>query len=100
MLKRDTLLLTYTKNYPQVAEINRQILEIVSNMRSQLSYQGEAFAETIRTLKKKIDKMDKQINMLPEKGLELARLERTVRVDTEVYTLLEKKYQESLIKEA
>ena len=100
MLKRDTLLLTYTKNYPQVAEIDKQIFEIVSNMRSQLSYQGKALAETIRTLKKKIDKMDKQINMLPEKGLDLARLERTVRVDTEVYTLLEKKYQESLIKEA
>jgi capsular exopolysaccharide synthesis family protein len=100
MLERDTLLLTYTKNYPQVVEINGQVREIVSNMKAQLSSQEKVLAENIRTLKKKIDKADEQIKMLPEKGLDLARLERNVRVNMEVYTLLEKKYQESLIKEA
>jgi uncharacterized protein involved in exopolysaccharide biosynthesis len=100
MLKRDTLLLTYTKNYPQVAEINKQISELVENMRSQLFSQEKTVTANIISLKKKIDEMDERIKMLPEKGLELARLERNVRVNMEVYTLLEKKYQESLIKEA
>ena len=100
MLKRDSLLLTYTENYPQVVEINGQVREIVSNMKAQLSSQEKVLAENIRTLKKKIDKTDGQIMMLPEKGLELARLQRNVKVNMEVYTLLEKKYQESLIKEA
>ena len=100
MLKRDTLLLTYTKNYPQVVEINKQISELVENMRSQLFSQEKTVTANIISLKKKIDEMDERIKMLPEKGLELARLERNIRVNMEVYTLLEKKYQESLIKEA
>lgn len=100
MLKRDSLLLTYTENFPQVIEINRQIREITVNMKAQLSSQEKVIAENIRTLKKKIDEMEQQIRMLPEKGLELARLEREVKVNMQVYTFLEEKYQESLIKEA
>jgi len=100
MLKRDTLLLIYTKNYPRVVEINKQISELVENMRSQLSSQEKTVTANIISLKKKIDKMDEQIKMLPEKGLELARLERNIRVNMEVYTLLDKMYRESLIKEA
>ncbi|RZB30185.1 MAG: hypothetical protein SRB1_02465 [Desulfobacteraceae bacterium Eth-SRB1] len=100
MLKRDSLLLIYTEKYPQVVEINEQIREIVVNMTAQLFSQKKILGESIKTLKKKIDEMDEQIKALPEKGLELARLEQKVRLNGEVYTLLEKKYQESLIKEA
>lgn len=100
MLKRDSLLLIYTENYPQVVEINNQIREIVMNMTAQLSSQKKILAENIKTLKKKIAEIDEHIKALPEKGLELARLERNVSVNMQVYTLLEKKYQESLIKEA
>ena len=100
MLKRDSLLLVYTDKYPQVVEINRQIREIVVNMKAQLFSQKKALAESLKTLKKKINEMDEHIRALPKKGLELARLEQKVGVDREVYTLLEKKYQESLIKEA
>ena len=100
MLKRDSLLLIYTEKYPQVVEINEQIREIVVNMTAQLSSQKKILAENIKTLKKKINEMDKHIKALPQKGLELARLEQKVRVNGEVCSLLEKKYQESLIKEA
>lgn len=100
MLKRDSLLLIYTENYPQVVEINEQIREIVVNMKAQLSSQGKILAESVKTLKKRIDEIDEQIKALPEKGLGLARLEQKVGVDREVYAFLEKKYQESLIKEA
>ncbi|MBW2594453.1 MAG: polysaccharide biosynthesis tyrosine autokinase [Deltaproteobacteria bacterium] len=100
MLKRDSLLLIYTEKYPQVVEINEQIREIVVNMTAQLSSQKKILAESIKTLKKKIDEMDEQIKALPAKGLELARLEQRVKLNGVVYTLLEKKYQEALIKEA
>ncbi|OPX41384.1 MAG: hypothetical protein B1H13_02390 [Desulfobacteraceae bacterium 4484_190.3] len=100
MLRRDSLLLTYTKDFPQVVEINRQIREIVRSMKAQLSSQEKVLRENIKSLKKKLNEMDEQIKLIPEKGLELARLERQVKVNMEVYSLLEKKYQESLIKEA
>jgi capsular exopolysaccharide synthesis family protein len=100
MLKRDSLLLVYTERYPQIVEINKQIQEIVTNMKAQLSSQKRKIGEGIQILKKKIEEVDRGIKVLPEKGLELARLEQTVKVNHEVYTLLEKKYQEALIKEA
>ncbi|MDO9529345.1 MAG: polysaccharide biosynthesis tyrosine autokinase [Syntrophales bacterium] len=100
MLKRDSLLLIYTENYPEVVEINKQIQEIVVNMKAQLSSQKKILGESIKNLEKNIDEMDKQIKVLPEKGLQLARLEQTVGVNKEVYIFLEKKYQEVLIKEA
>lgn len=100
MLNRDSLLLIYTEEFPQVVEINKQITEIVTNMRAQLASQKVSLAATIKDLKKKINAMESQIKVLPQKGLELARLEQDVGVNREVYTLLEKKYQEALIKEA
>lgn len=100
MLKRDSLLLIYTENYPQIIEINKQIMEIVENMKAQLSSQEKTVAGSIKTMEEKIDEIDEQIKALPEMGLELARLEQKVGVNREVYAFLEKKYQESLIKEA
>ena len=100
MLKRDSLLLVYTEDYPEIVEINKQIREIIKNMDAQLSSQEKTVADSIKNMKGRIDEIDGQIRALPEKGLELARLEQMVSVNREIYTLLEKKYQESLIKEA
>ena len=100
MLKRDTLLLIYTEKYPQVVELNKQIREIVESMKAQLLSQRKILGEEIETLQSKIGQLDEKIKMLPEKGLALARLEQDVQVNREIYLLLEKKYQESLIREA
>ncbi|MEA3279103.1 MAG: polysaccharide biosynthesis tyrosine autokinase [Thermodesulfobacteriota bacterium] len=100
MLERDTLLLIYTEKYPQVVEMNKQIRETVESMKAQLLSHGKILGEEIETLQTKIGQLDEEIRMLPEKGLKLARLEQDVQVNREIYLLLEKKYQESLIKEA
>jgi polysaccharide biosynthesis transport protein len=100
MLERDTLLLTYTENFPQIKDIKNQTHEIVTSMRSQLSQQRNYLESNMRNLRQQINETDEQLRKLPEKGLELLRLEREAAVDREVYTLLEKKYQEALIQEA
>ncbi|MBN2686870.1 MAG: SPOR domain-containing protein [Deltaproteobacteria bacterium] len=100
MLERDTLLLTYTEHYPHVVELNKKIRETLGNMTAQLSSQYTNVQESIRDFKSRIDSIEKRIQQLPELGLELARLEEKVQVSREVYLLLEKKYQETLIKEA
>ncbi len=100
LMDRDTLLITFTENYPQVVEIKKRIHETVQTMRAQLSAQSRSLRENIHILKMKIDQTDRHIKSFPEMGLELARLERNVKVNTDVYSLLEKSYQESLIKEA
>ncbi|MEI8174218.1 MAG: GNVR domain-containing protein, partial [Deltaproteobacteria bacterium] len=100
IMERDTLLLTYTENFPQVKELKKQIHENISTMKSQLSSRKKSLEANIKSLRSQIKDIDEKIMQIPERGLELARLERDVGVNREVYTLLEKKYQESLIQEA
>ncbi|HOS77184.1 MAG TPA: polysaccharide biosynthesis tyrosine autokinase [Syntrophales bacterium] len=100
MVERDTLLMIYTENYPQVVELKNQIREIVASMIAQLDHYEKTLGNDIRSLKARVDQMGDQARRLPEKGLELARLDRQIQLNTEVYTLLEKRHQEALILEA
>jgi len=100
VMERDTLLLTYTENFPQVKEIKKQIHEIITTMKSQLAARKKSLEANIGSLRRQIRDIDEKIRQIPERGLELARLERDVSVNREIYTLLEKKYQEALIQEA
>jgi succinoglycan biosynthesis transport protein ExoP len=100
MLQRDMLLLGYTENFPQVVELKKQIQEVVKAMNTQLTAQQRILSGNVDMLKKQMRDYEEKFLKLPEKGLELSRLERNVGVEKEVYTLLEKKYQEALIQEA
>lgn len=100
MMERDTLLLTYTEKFPQVQEIRKQIREIIGMMNSQSASLKKSLEVNIRSLRKQLDEVDDKIRQIPAKSLELTRLERDVGVNREVYTLLEKKYQEALIQDA
>ncbi|HON22351.1 MAG TPA: GNVR domain-containing protein, partial [Syntrophales bacterium] len=100
MVDRDTLLLTYTENFPQIQAIRSQVNDTIAGMRTQLRLQKNNLLENQRILKNQIAALEEQFKQLPEKGLELAKLEREMAINREVYTLLEKKYQEILIAEA
>ncbi len=100
MLDRDTLLINYTENYPQVVEIKKKINEMTASMRSQLRAQKRTLSLAVALLQKQLKELDDQLKSLPHKGLELVRLEREAAVNREIYILLEKQYQESLIKNA
>jgi len=100
MLDRDILLINYTESYPQVIEINKKIREITTSMRSQLSAQKKNLSQAIVLMQKQLRELDEELKSLPNKGLELARLEREAAVNREIYIMLEKQHQESLIKMA
>lgn len=100
MLDRDTLLITYTDEYPAVVELKAQIRETVKAMQAQLLAMDKGLVSEMKTLQAKIDSVGENIKRMPEKGIELARLDREVQVAQEVYTLLNKKHQEAMIKEA
>jgi capsular exopolysaccharide synthesis family protein len=99
-VKKDSLLLVFTDKHPEVQDVNEQIANITKNMVSQLMAQKNTLQRSAESLKVEIEKLKEQLKALPESGLELARLERDVRLNAEVYTLLEQKHQEALIKEA
>ncbi|MDI9569817.1 MAG: AAA family ATPase [Pseudomonadota bacterium] len=100
MTDRDTLLLTYTDNFPQIQAIRSQINDTVARMRVQLNLQKNSLADNQQILRRQIAALEEQFKRLPEKGLELAKLEREMAINREIYTLLEKKYHEILIAEA
>ncbi len=56
--------------------------------------------EDIRDLKVKIDEVSGQVKMLPEKRLELSRLERQIQLNQELFNMLERKHQEAQITNA
>ena len=100
MLQRDMLLLSYTDNFPQIKEIKDQLREIIISMRYQLKAHERALNEDLKDLKKQIGEKQGRLRQVPEIGLELVRLERDRAIALEVYTLIEKRYQEALITES
>lgn len=100
LLQRDVLLLSYTDNFPKIIELKSQIRETVMSMKSQLLAHEKALTEDMKDLKRQIDEKQGVLRQIPEIGLELARLERDRSIALEVYTLLEKRYQEALIAES
>lgn len=97
LLQKDMLLLTYTDRFPRVVEIKNQIREAVKSMRAQLLYESGVLKRDLADLKNKIDKNKALIQEAPAIGLEMARLERDRAIAQELYTLIEKRYQEALI---
>jgi capsular exopolysaccharide synthesis family protein len=99
LLQRDMLLLNYTDKFPRVQEIKNHIREVVKAMRVQIvAEMGSLISET-EILRRRIGDLDLIVSRAPEIGLELVRLERDRGIALEVYTLIEKRYQEALIAE-
>ena len=65
-----------------------------------LQIEVETMASRVNSLKSVADTYEKQLEQLPEKSLQLARLERAAKVDENVLTMLMEKYEESRITEA
>ena len=100
MIKRDSLLVQYTSFHPQVIEINEQILKTTKEMMTELEFYLKIQTEKGEQLGEEIGILEKKIQTIPDKGLQLSRLERDVDRLSQVYNLLETKYQEGLIQDA
>jgi len=99
-IKKDTLLVQYTSSHPQVIEIDKQLMEIKQKMITELDSQLKILEKKSKELSREINNLKQKVQLLPAMGLELSRLEREVERTSEVYSLLESKYQEALIQNA
>jgi Mrp family chromosome partitioning ATPase/uncharacterized protein involved in exopolysaccharide biosynthesis len=100
MIKRDTILVRYTSSHPEVIEMEKQISKITQKMITELESLLKIEAEKEKGLRKKSEILKQEIQSLPDKGLQLTRLERDVERFSETYSFLESKYQEALIQDA
>lgn len=115
----------YSKEHPKIIELSKkisniklQLMDEAKNIVSEnesipimfsedmidaiikLRIDIETKRSLLLTLKDVIDEYEKQLNTIPVKELELARLERDKRVAEELYLLINTKYEESKIAEA
>lgn len=100
MMERDTLLLTYTDNFPQIRSIKSIVHDTIESMKIQLASQRRNLLSNIKIYNQQIEESNVKLKKLPEKALELTRLDRDAAIGRELYTQLERRYQEVLIAEA
>jgi capsular exopolysaccharide synthesis family protein len=100
LIERENLRIDYTDAHPEVSEVNEKIRTVAFELKKELnSYRRELrsqeakLAEKLRTLKK-------QTLGLPDKALQLIRLQREVSMQEALYSQLKTKYQETLILES
>ncbi len=99
-LKHTELSTIYTDDHPQMRELREQANDILVSMVDELDKQVAHTRQRMADLQRNIEETEKKYRGLPEQALELRRLERAVRTNEALYNLLEKKYQEVLIREA
>ncbi len=99
-LKRTELATSFTDEHPQVKELSLQATDILESMVGELDKQVTLTQRRMQDLQTSMEAAERKYQGLPEQALELQRLSRTVRINEELFDLLEKKYQEVLIQEA
>ncbi|MFZ5517051.1 MAG: GumC family protein [Candidatus Zhuqueibacterota bacterium] len=96
-LQRDELLIHFKENHPDIQQLDKKIEEIFKNIRRELTAQYESLVRSEKILEAEVEKSRAAYKTLPRDGLELARLQRRVMLNEEIYTLLESKHQEALL---
>ena len=101
LLKKESMLQTYTAQHPQIIEIELTIMETAKKMVLLLGSQLDNLNKKISDLNnEEFGEVDRNTNQLMEKKLEYDRLKREVESVRERTALLETKNQEAQIKKA
>jgi tyrosine-protein kinase Etk/Wzc len=100
LLKRQTLLINFTENHPRVKEIDDQIQAVLHETKKELQSLLKSYKTREKDLSKRIYQLRRENLSLPEKGLQLIRLQRDVELQESLYSQLKEKYQETLIQES
>jgi len=98
--ERDLLLINYTSEHALVRELDRRIVNVKGEMIRELEAKLRTFDERERALRESIVRYKERYLSLPQAAIQLARLERDVMVNSNLYAALKSKHQEFMIKGA
>jgi uncharacterized protein involved in exopolysaccharide biosynthesis len=98
LLKRETLLKSFTLKHPDVMAISHRIIENARKMVILLQLKIDDIGRKKGEFEKEVKKVEKKTKVLMDKKLEYDRLKRKVKLYNDVTVLLEKKNQEALIR--
>lgn len=100
LLERDQLLAVYTTQHPQIKEINRKISEVLDLISGEIKSRISTNKARMEVLKNDMDIYMKKTSEYPDDNLTLARFQREVELQTDLYSELNSRYQEILIQES
>jgi len=92
-MERERLLVLQQESSPAIEAVEAQIQRLARRLL-------DGYEKTLAYLTVRRDELSEKLAALPENDAEAARLAREVKVNEDVYTLLQQRYQEALIKEA
>ncbi|HZS94010.1 MAG TPA: polysaccharide biosynthesis tyrosine autokinase [Chloroflexota bacterium] len=98
--ERSTLLINYTTQHPKVQELQRKIANVKAEMTRELASKLKTLNDREAALKEQIDRYRERYLAFPKAAIELNRLEREVKVNSDLHATLKIKHQELLIKSA
>lgn len=98
--ERDTLLINYTPQHALVKELDRRIMNVKQEMIRELESKLGTFAEREHGIRDSISRYKERYLSLPQAAIQLARLERDVMINSNLYATLKAKHQEFMIRGA
>lgn len=98
--ERNTLLINYTPEHPQLKELDKKIQYVRSDMIQELTNKLNIYQDRETALRRDIGEHKQDYLTLPASSLQLVRLERGVHVNNEMDSMLKTKLQEVSIKAA
>jgi tyrosine-protein kinase Etk/Wzc len=88
------------ETHPDLIVVNSQIALVEEDLKREGSSYISGLESKVEALDQTIHRFQEKLERLPEKEVKLARLERSAKVNEEIYTLLLKRHKEAQISEA
>ena len=98
--ERNTLLINYTTDHPQVQEQQQKIANVKVEMLLELRAKLKTMQDRESTLLEQRDRYRNRYLQFPRAAIQMGRLERDVKVNADLLATLKAKHQELLIKSA
>ncbi|MFI5247728.1 MAG: GumC family protein, partial [Nitrospirales bacterium] len=98
--ERNTLLINYTTEHPQVREQQKKIDNVRAEMLLELRAKLKTMQDREATLMDQRDRYRSRYLQFPRAAIQMSRLEREVKVNADLLATLKGKYQELQIKSA
>lgn len=100
MIKRQELLIDYRPEHPLIKDMDKKIEIVKNEFLNELGNRKRFLENKVSVISKELFSFKARISRLPEKALDLARMEREVKMNEDLYSALKSKHQEVKIKEA
>ena len=98
--ERNTLLINYTTDHPQVQEQQKKIANVKAEMLLELRAKLKTMQDRESTLLEQRDRYRNRYLQFPRAAIQMGRLEREVKVNADLLATLKAKHQELQIKSA